>query len=369
MGKFTEGFSRIARRVRRASAITIDVLFAYPGAGSTQVPETPSFYLVQTSPTSCQQRYITPRSSALISSTGTLMVRNPDRSPSPARTLRSTDELLPDGEITAESFELQITDEEADVEPDQEEFGNNVEEASPTPEPHQATAVSASGNRYERPKLVVIPAVRFGKPLPEPPRVPVRALSQEELKIIRKATFQLIPRKPLAQRMTGGLDYKKALADLNHSFTRVSKADFQLIPRKPLAQRLTGGVAYKKALAELKQRHRGPELPVLPPSHHIRDHSQRQSITIPEHATEAPSSQLPVLWSRSTRSRSLVVRGNTVTFDGAYYTYMHYRWETRQRRYLERVLETWNRKFEEKTTLAQEISDALADLGTFDTKL
>ena len=430
MGKFTRGIKKIVRGVRRASTVTFDVLFAHPDADRTS-PEIPSFYLVQTSPTSLQQRYITPRSSATPSSTTTLVVRNPD--PSPERSLRSAEDLLPDGEITAESFELQITDEEADNEPNQEEFGNNVEEPSPQPEsrprspsifstqlfprstadlnrnslgyryevpankpqprlevppntygnrknlgndarndelhyrpsPVESTATglpnSASGNRNQRPQLVVIPKVRFGRHLPESLRVPERALSQDELKAIRKAEFQLIPTKPLAQRLTGGLDYRKALAEMKQDFKRVSRADFQLIPRKSLAQRWTGGVAYKKALAEMKQRHRRPELPVRHPSHH----SHRSTTPIAELPAETLSSQLPGLWSPTPRNRSLVVRGNTVTFDGAYHTYMYYRRQTRQRRYLERVLEGWGRKFEKKTSLAQEIAEALAELGTF----
>ena len=377
------------------------------------------------------------------------MIRNPD--PSPPRNLRPADELLPDGRITAESFELQITDEEADNEPNQEEFGNNVEEASPQPEPRASlpekprntfvlptelfpntTAElnsSTFGYRYEaikqleipsvtsvtqkilgnksrdtkvhrelgslptssrhffsseglppsifenkateihvsrnqRPQLVEIPAVRAGRLLPEPLRVPVRALTQEELMTIRKADFQLFPMKPLAQRLTGGLDYKKALVELNHGFARVSKADVQLITRKPLAERLTGGVAYKKALADLKHRHRRPEVPVTPPSDKVHDPSWRQSTIIPELPAETLS-RLPALWTSTSSSRRLVVRaGNTVTFDGAYHTYMHHRRQTRHQRYLEMVLGGWGWKFEKKTTLAQEISEALAVLGT-----
>ncbi|KAI4121990.1 MAG: hypothetical protein LQ347_006672, partial [Umbilicaria vellea] len=461
MGKFTQKISKIARGIRRASAVTIEVIFAHPDADRSS--EIPSFYLVPTSPTSCQQRYITPRSSALISntSTGTLVIRNPD--PSPPRSLRTADELLPDGKITAESFELQITDEEADNEPDQEEFGDNVEEASPQPEPRASppeilwdpslaaeffpnTAAelnsSTFGYRYEaikrrqrlprleipsvtsvtqevlgnrskdvkvhreleslptssrhffskglppspferqateihlsrnqRPQLVMIPAVRSGRFLPESLRVPVRALTQEELMAIRKADFQLFSTTPLAQRLTGGLDHKKALAELNHKkalaelnhgFTRVSKADVQLIPRKPLAERLTGGVAYRKALADLKHRRGRSEVPVTPPSHKVHDPSWRQSTTIPELPAETISS-LPALWSTTTNSRRLVVRaGTTVTFDGAYHTYMHHRRQTRHQRYLEMVLGGWGWKFEKKTTLAQEISEALAVLG------
>lgn len=454
MAKLTQKLSKIARGLRRATTVAIGVLFSH--RGSDRSSGIPSFYLVQPSPTSCQQHYITPRSSALISttSTGTLLIRNPD--PSPPRSLRSGDELLPDGEITADSFELQISDEEADNEPDQEVFGNNAEEASPQPEPRASnpedpwpTALWAEvfpnsaaelnrsdfGYRYEaikrlqrlsrlevpaatsgkqeelgnksrnqglhreleslptssrhlfsealppsmfekkatelrlsrnqHPRLVEIPAVRSGRLLPESLRVPVRALTLEELKSMRKAEFQLIPRKPLAQRLTGGLEYKKGLANLNHRYTRASQADVQLIPQKPLAERLTGGVDWKKALADLKHRHRRPEVPVTPTSHDVHDRSSRRSTTISEIPAEVFSTKPPALWSSTTSSRRPVVRGgDIVTFDGAYHTYMHHRRQTRHRRYLERVLGGWDPMFENKTTLAQQISEGLANLGS-----
>lgn len=458
MSKLTQKISKIARGLRRATTVTIRVLFFHRGSGRSS--GIPSFYMIQPSPTSCQQHYTTPRSSALISttSTGDLVIRNPD--PSPPRSLRSGDELLPDGEITADSFELQITDEEADNEPDQEVFANNAEEASPQPEPrasnpedslptmlwaevfpNSAAELNRSdfGYRYEaikrlqrlsrleipaatsgkqeelgnksrnqglhgeldslptssrhlfsealppsmcenkatelrlsrnqHPRLVEIPAVRSGRLLPESLRVPVRALTLEELKSMRKAESQLIPRKPLAPRLTGGLTgglrYKKGLADLNHRYTRASQADVQLIRRKPLAERLTGGVAWKKALADLKHRHRRPEVPVTPTSHNVHDRSCRRSTTISEIPAEVLSTKPPALWSSTTSSRRPVVRGgDIVTFDGAYHTYMHHRRQTRHRRYLEGVLGGWDPIFENKTTLAQQISEGLAKLGS-----
>lgn len=456
MGKLTQKISKIARGLRRATAVTIRVLFFH--RGSDRSSGIPSFYMIQPSPTSCQQHYTTPRSSALISttSTGNLVIRNPD--PSPPRSLRSGDELLPVGEITADSFELQISDEEADNEPDQEVFGNNAEEASSQPEPrasnpedswptplwaevfpNSAAELNRSdfGYRYEaikrlqrlscleipaatsgkqeelgnksrnqgmhrelesfptssrhlfsealppsmfenkatelrlsrnqRPRLVEIPAVRSGRLLPESLRVPVRALTLEELKSMRKAEFQLIPRKPLAPRLTDGLRYKKGLADLNHRYTRASQADVQLIPRKPLAERLTGGVAWKKALADLKHRHRRPEVPVTPTSRNVHDRSRScpRSTTISGFPAAVRSTKPPALWSYPTSSRRPVVRGgDIVTFDGAYHTYMHHRRQTRYRRYVEGVLGGWDPMFENKTTLAQQISEGLASLGS-----
>ena len=339
--KAIKAVSKLFEEVRYVSTAAFDVLLAHPADRSAQRVEMPSFYLVQVSPESLQQRFVTPRSSALISSTGALVVRNPDLPPQ--RHLRSAEDLLPDGEITAESFELQITDEEADDEPDQEVFGNTVDEQLAQPDPRRnfleklrAAALSPEwfpnttaelhsgtfGSRYEAIR-------RFTRPeIPTNTRAnpqPVRGLSPEELK--------LIPKNPLTQRSNGRVTHKKSLEELNHRYRRL-------------------------------------EVPVLHPSHHAHHHSHSQSPKISENPAKALSYQLPAIWSPQPKSRRLVVRGQTVSFDGAYYTYMHHRLQTRHhrqqslhRRFLERGWEEWARKFKERTTLTQEISDALADKG------
>lgn len=343
MEKFAEVVSKFFGEVRYASTAAIDVLFAHPADRSAQRVEIPSLYLAQISPDSLQQRFVTPRSSALISSTGTLVVRNPDLPP--VRNLRPADDLLPDGEITAESFELQITDEEADNEPDQEVYGNTVDEQFAQPEPRrnfrENLRAAALSPEWFPNTTAELHSGTFGSRYEA-----IRRLLRPEISTNTSANRQLV--------------------------RRLSPEELKLIPKNPLTHRSNGRVRHKKSLEELNHRYRRLEVPVLHPDDHAHHHSYRSSSKISENPAEAPSCQLPAIWSPEPRSRRLVVRGQTVPFDGAYHTYMHYRRQTRHhrqqtlhRRLVERSWEEWCQKFKERTTLTQEISDALADKGIF----
>ena len=365
MDKITNFFStkkvvvKLMVRVRRASVITMEVLSSYPAKeASAQLAEAPTFYMDQTSPTSCQQRFISPRSSALTSSQGSLVLRNPD--PTPAHPLRSADELLPDGEITAESFELQVTDEEADNEPHREEFEDNIPrlEKLHRVESRQMSRLGFQDDLH----MGVISSSHF------PTETALRRGTSGNPRDVFNRKGVGAPRQTRgARRLCSPTPPERARQPPFTGPQILSKEAFQIIPQKPLIQRLTGGLVYKETLAKLQHFTTCAELPEAHSSHHCRRLSRLTSPSIRKHSAEASSCELPGLWFPRARSPRMIAHGSTfVTFDSAYYTYMHYRRLSREQRFLERWLEGWSRKFEEAITLAHELADGLKDLRTFD---
>ncbi|MCJ1299189.1 hypothetical protein MMC08_001981 [Hypocenomyce scalaris] len=346
-------------KVRHASIITMEALSSYPAKEpSAQAAEAPTFYMDQTSPTSCQQRFISPRSSALTSSQGSLVLYNPDLMP--ARPLRSADELLPDGEITAESFELQVTDEEADNEPYRDEPEDNIPRLEKLPRV-ESRPESRLGF-HDDPHKDVISSSHF------PTETALRRGTNGDPCDVRNRRRVRAPRQVRpARSLCGPTPAGRAQFSPVTGPQILSKEAFQIMPQKPLIQRLTGGLVYKEALAKLQHLTTRAELPEAHSSHHCRRLSWLSSPSIREHSTETSSCQLPVLSFPRARSRRMVAHGGTfVTFDSAYYTYMHYRRLSREQRFLERGLEGWSRKFEGAITLAHELADSLKDWRTFD---
>ncbi|MCJ1484625.1 hypothetical protein MMC06_004798 [Schaereria dolodes] len=117
---------RFFKKIRRASIAKIEevleVIFTSPDL-EPSFQGVPAIEVRPTSPRSIQQRLTTPNSSRDSVPPGELRVCNPDRPkskdslfPPSNLTARPVEEILPDGPLTAHSFELQVTEEEEENE-------------------------------------------------------------------------------------------------------------------------------------------------------------------------------------------------------------------------------------------------------------
>ncbi|KAI9880860.1 MAG: hypothetical protein M1830_010455 [Pleopsidium flavum] len=234
---------KIFRGIRRASAFSLAVIL--PGNAAAHIPQKPKDPTIKArhiSPTPCQQLYESPSDGHLSSSEHeplALHVMNPDPPsppsdslpPSPPSHQASLDELFLGDEITYETFELQISDEQED---------NEREDAYLAPPPRPSSRLEM---RSEEPAKILPPldgslfpeSITFkNSPFPIFSRKNADATVHRQKDSMMPAiteNLEIFPTLPLEHRLTR-LSRRGAK-------TTLPTDNLEIIPTPPLEQRLT----------------------------------------------------------------------------------------------------------------------------------
>ena len=349
----------------------------------------PAIEVRPTSPRSIQQRLTTPNSSRDSVPPGELRVCNPDRPkskdslfPPSNLTARPVEEILPDGPLTAHSFELQVTEEEEE----------NERQVVPGDDRSPLLLKPCGGRGF----YTIIEESQESLSLlfpdcPEPAfsnryKISEVSVSIEELRpnAEEAARGVLFKRKPLVERLTR--HYRPSYSSRKHVCPEpplpIITASNLIAPPPPPNHQAARVAAHLHSITsfvhKLKaRRHREKSLPPIPSD--IRTPLESTDIPATRHQTSHHTLPLPPFFSFPWASveslvpaplsinhvsppNALILRCPHRALDRSYFTYLHYR----RQRLLHTRWELWLSHRAEVKELLARLGQALEDLGDFE---